>query len=188
MFFTAFFSHLFKDGFVSGFWWLDQLGMSATDGHSAMCRQCLVGGNYSLIDQNNGHTPNPDYWSAWLHKQLMGTTMLAIDQVMPPVCNLCRVDCRCLDMGQPRGVPRGLVLADRALRVRCDRTADDQLGDDPPTCTHSHPYPPIHPHPHPHPPTHLHTYTHSLAYPLTLHYTHSLTLHSPMHARSRSCR
>jgi hypothetical protein len=51
------------DGFVSGFWWMDQLGMAATSGHAAMCRQCLVGGNYSLLDQLNGLTPNPDYWS-----------------------------------------------------------------------------------------------------------------------------
>jgi len=71
------------DGFVSGFWYMDQLGMAATDGHSAMCRQCLVGGNYSLIDQVNGFKPNPDYWTAWLYKHLMGTVMLAIDQVMP---------------------------------------------------------------------------------------------------------
>jgi hypothetical protein len=57
------------DGFVSGFWWMDQLGMAATSGHAAMCRQCLVGGNYSLLDQLNGLTPNPDYWS--------GNTLLA---------------------------------------------------------------------------------------------------------------
>jgi hypothetical protein len=37
--------------------------MAATTGHSAMCRQCLVGGNYSLLDQTNDLTPNPDYWS-----------------------------------------------------------------------------------------------------------------------------
>ena len=71
------------DGFVSGFWWLDQLGAAATDGHSAMCRQCLVGGNYSLIDQLNGFKPNPDYWTAWIHKRLVGQLMLAIEQTMP---------------------------------------------------------------------------------------------------------
>lgn len=71
------------DGFVSGFWWLDQLGVAASDGHSAMCRQCLVGGNYSLIDQLNGMKPNPDYWSAWIHRQLMGVRMISIEQTMP---------------------------------------------------------------------------------------------------------
>jgi hypothetical protein len=32
------------NGFVSGFWWLDQLGHAASTAHGAMCRQCLVGG------------------------------------------------------------------------------------------------------------------------------------------------
>jgi hypothetical protein len=42
------------DGFISGFWWLDQLSMAASTGHGAMSRQCFVGGNYSLLDQLNG--------------------------------------------------------------------------------------------------------------------------------------
>lgn len=71
------------DGFVSGFWWLDQLSQAAATGHGAMCRQCLVGGNYSLLDQLNGMAPNPDYWSAWLWRQLVGTEVLALTQVMP---------------------------------------------------------------------------------------------------------
>ena len=89
------------NGFLSGFWWLDQLAMSASSGHGAMCRQCLVGGNYSLIEQRSdadgtrigAMTPNPDYWTAWLWRQLIGgvsntrtpstTTMLAVNQVMP---------------------------------------------------------------------------------------------------------
>ncbi len=32
--------------------YLDQLGNAATTGHGAMCRQCLVGGNYSLLGNN----------------------------------------------------------------------------------------------------------------------------------------
>lgn len=71
------------DGFVSGFWWLDQLSQAAATGHDAMCRQCLVGGNYSLLDQLAGLRPNPDYWSAWLWRQLVGTRILALTQVMP---------------------------------------------------------------------------------------------------------
>jgi len=73
------------DGFVSGFWWLDQLSQAAATGHGAMCRQCLVGGNYSLLDQLDprGLTPNPDYWSAWVWRQLVGVQVLAITQVMP---------------------------------------------------------------------------------------------------------
>ena len=71
------------DGFVSGFWWLDQLSQAAATGHGAMCRQCLVGGNYSLLDQLAGLRPNPDYWSALLWRQLVGTRVLALTQVMP---------------------------------------------------------------------------------------------------------
>ena len=71
------------NGFISGFWWLDQLGYAASSGHGAMCRQCLVGGNYTLIDQLEGFKPNPDYWSAWIWRQTMGTRMVALTQVMP---------------------------------------------------------------------------------------------------------
>ena len=64
-----------------------------------MCRQCLVGGNYSLIEQRTdadgttiaAWTPNPDYYSAWLWRVLIAgetktrgvMTMLGINQVMP---------------------------------------------------------------------------------------------------------
>ena len=87
------------NGFLSGFWWLDQLAATASKGHSAMCRQCLVGGNYSLIEQRTdadgttiaAWTPNPDYYSAWLWRVLIAgetktrgvMTMLGINQVMP---------------------------------------------------------------------------------------------------------
>ena len=36
-----------------------------------------------MLDQLNGFRPNPDFWSAWVWRQLMGSTMLAITQVMP---------------------------------------------------------------------------------------------------------
>ena len=48
-----------------------------------MCRQCLVGGNYSLLDQLHGFAPNPDYWLAWAWRQLVGNGVLAVAQVMP---------------------------------------------------------------------------------------------------------
>jgi heparanase 1 len=71
------------DGFISGFWWLDQLGMAASTGHGAMSRQCFVGGNYSLLDQLNGFKPNPDYWTAWVWRHLVSTRMVDLSQVMP---------------------------------------------------------------------------------------------------------
>jgi hypothetical protein len=66
-----------------------------------MSRQCLVGGNYSLIEQRNVYddnnkvnipawTPNPDYWTAWMWRYLISgknnnnnNIMLAVNQVMP---------------------------------------------------------------------------------------------------------
>ena len=43
--------------------------------------QALVGGNYTLIDQLEGMKPNPDYWTAWLWRQLVGTKFVALTQV-----------------------------------------------------------------------------------------------------------
>lgn len=91
------------NGFLSGFWYLDQLASVMTKGHSAMCRQCLVGGNYSLIEQRErksaggkkipAWTPNPDWWTAWMWRTLVSgsssssgkedITVLAVNQVMP---------------------------------------------------------------------------------------------------------
>ncbi|XP_057810770.1 heparanase-like protein 2 isoform X2 [Salvia miltiorrhiza] len=62
--------------FVDGFWYLDQLGMTATFNHKVFCRQSLIGGNYGLL---NTHTfiPNPDYYGALLWHRLMGTSVLS---------------------------------------------------------------------------------------------------------------
>ncbi|KAI4335644.1 hypothetical protein L6164_014276 [Bauhinia variegata] len=68
--------HLVSDAFVYSFWYLDQLGMSASYDTKTYCRQTLIGGNYGLLDTTN-FTPNPDYYSALLWHRLMGRHVLS---------------------------------------------------------------------------------------------------------------
>jgi heparanase 1 len=63
--------------FISGFWFLDQLGALAQLDHKVQCRQTLVGGYYELIDKWT-FDPNPDYWSLLLYKKVMGKKVLNI--------------------------------------------------------------------------------------------------------------
>ncbi|KAG6527660.1 hypothetical protein ZIOFF_009786 [Zingiber officinale] len=72
--------HLVTDAFVFSFWYLDQLGMSATYDTKTYCRQSLVGGNYGLLNTTTFH-PNPDYYSALLWHRLMGTRVLATNLI-----------------------------------------------------------------------------------------------------------
>ncbi|CAI8610418.1 unnamed protein product [Vicia faba] len=67
---------LVSDAFVNSFWYLDQLGMSATYGTSTYCRQTLIGGNYGLLNTTT-FMPNPDYYSALLWHRLMGSRVLS---------------------------------------------------------------------------------------------------------------
>ncbi|KAJ1385867.1 Glycoside hydrolase, family 79 [Sesbania bispinosa] len=68
--------HLVSDAFVYSFWYLDQLGMSATYGTKTYCRQSLIGGNYGLLNTST-FLPNPDYYSALLWHRLMGRRVLS---------------------------------------------------------------------------------------------------------------
>ncbi|VFQ67377.1 unnamed protein product [Cuscuta campestris] len=63
------------NAFVFSFWYLDQLGMSASYGTKTYCRQSLIGGNYGLLNTAT-FVPNPDYYSALLWHRLMGTNVL----------------------------------------------------------------------------------------------------------------
>ncbi len=65
-----------SDTFVTGFWWLDQLGLLARRGQDVVVRQALTGGTYHLID-NPTLQPRPDYWNSLLWKRLMGARVLA---------------------------------------------------------------------------------------------------------------
>lgn len=73
------------DAFESGFWFVDQLGTLASMSHSVMCRQCFVGGNYTMIGVNDGFVPRPDYYTGLLFKRLMGSTVLTSYQNEPAV-------------------------------------------------------------------------------------------------------
>ncbi|XP_017282878.1 heparanase [Kryptolebias marmoratus] len=69
-----------SDAFVSGFMWLDKLGLGARLGLDIMMRQVLVGsGSYHMIDDNLD--PLPDYWLSVLYKRLVGPEVLQIQAV-----------------------------------------------------------------------------------------------------------
>ncbi|XP_057869228.1 heparanase-like protein 1 [Cryptomeria japonica] len=74
--------HLVSDAFINSFWYLDQLGMSATFDTKVYCRQSLIGGNYALLNVTT-FEPNPDYYSALLWHRLMGRTVLSNDFTGP---------------------------------------------------------------------------------------------------------
>lgn len=60
-----------SDTYLSGLWWLDQLGLMARLGQQVVVRQTLAGGDYGLLDERTLQ-PRPDYWNSWLWKRLMG--------------------------------------------------------------------------------------------------------------------
>ncbi|KAG9448469.1 hypothetical protein H6P81_008434 [Aristolochia fimbriata] len=64
------------NAFVFSFWYLDQMGMSATYDTKTYCRQSLIGGNYGLLNTST-FVPNPDYYSALLWHRLMGRKVLS---------------------------------------------------------------------------------------------------------------
>ncbi|ESW29573.1 hypothetical protein PHAVU_002G081000 [Phaseolus vulgaris] len=70
--------------FVNGFWYLDQLGMTATFNHKVYCRQALVGGNYAMLNTTN-FIPNPDYYGALLWHRLMGRNVLSVSHEGSPL-------------------------------------------------------------------------------------------------------
>ncbi|GAB2209460.1 hypothetical protein Droror1_Dr00026676 [Drosera rotundifolia] len=75
--------HLVSNTFVDSFWYLDQLGLSATYHTKVYCRQTLIGGNYGLLDTAT-FVPNPDYYSALLWHRLMGKTVLSVSSDASP--------------------------------------------------------------------------------------------------------
>lgn len=65
-----------SDRFVSGFLWMDKLGLSAKMGVKVVVRQTLYGHYYSLLDVNMD--PTPDFWLSWLHRLLVGNGVLSV--------------------------------------------------------------------------------------------------------------
>eukprot|EP01084_Bolivina_argentea_P159437 277674_1 len=71
-----------SSSFVAGFLWLDKLGISSAYGLHSVTRQAFWGSNYGLIGLNgvkNDFNPNPDYWSSYLFKNLIGNKVLFVD-------------------------------------------------------------------------------------------------------------
>ncbi|XP_022100509.1 heparanase-like [Acanthaster planci] len=64
-----------SDRFVAGFLFLDKLGMSAKMGLGVVLRQAYYGGHYTMLDLEN-LDPKPDYWIAYIYKQLVGPRVL----------------------------------------------------------------------------------------------------------------
>lgn len=67
-------------GFVAGFLWLDKLGLASGLGLHVVARQDFWGGNYGLIGNGKDFNPNPDYWSSYLFKNLVGNQALYVDK------------------------------------------------------------------------------------------------------------
>ncbi|MFV8817519.1 hypothetical protein [Haliea sp. E17] len=61
--------------FADVFRFLDQLGRSARQGVQVFAHNTLAASDYALLDEHT-FAPRPDYWAAWLWRNLMGTTVL----------------------------------------------------------------------------------------------------------------
>jgi len=69
--------------FMSAFWYLDWLGILANRGHKGFCRQTLIGGNYGLLQNENGTiVPNPDFWAAYMFNEFMIGDVLEIENAI----------------------------------------------------------------------------------------------------------
>ncbi len=61
--------------FADTFRFLDQLARSAQQGINVFMHNTLAASDYALLDEHN-FAPRPNYWAAWLWRNLMGTTVL----------------------------------------------------------------------------------------------------------------
>ena len=73
-----------SDSFRGSLWFVNLLGALAKTrplSHGVYCRQSLLGGHYELISHET-MVPNPDYWVAYLWKNLVGTK--AVGPIISP--------------------------------------------------------------------------------------------------------
>ncbi len=97
-----------SDRFVSGLWWLDELGLMARAGQQFVVRQTLSGSDYGLIDDAT-LVPNPDYWNSLLWKRLMGPQ--ALNAALPATDPAARAYAHCTP-GRPGAVTALLLNLD----------------------------------------------------------------------------
>jgi hypothetical protein len=74
-----------SDSFGGSLWFANLLGALAQTrplSHGTYCRQSLLGGHCELIDHNISLMPNPDYWAAYVWKNLVGRR--AIGPILSP--------------------------------------------------------------------------------------------------------
>jgi hypothetical protein len=118
--------------FIDSFRYLNQLGGLAKRGVQVVAHNTLSASDYGLIDEAT-LTPRPNYWSALLWHNLMGTTVLDAGPTPPPAVHLYA---HCL-RDRPGGVALMAINADReasydlAAPLPSDRytmTAKDLLG------------------------------------------------------------
>jgi hypothetical protein len=100
--------------FIDSFRYLNQLGSLAKRGVQVVMHNTLAASDYALVDETT-LLPRPNYWSALLWRQMMGTTVL--DAGSSPSPNL-HLYAHCL-----RNHPGGVAL----LAINADRTAPQEL-------------------------------------------------------------
>jgi len=100
--------------FIDSFRYLNQLGSLAKRGVQVVMHNTLAASDYALIDEAT-LLPRPNYWSALLWRQMMGTTVL--EAGISPLPNL-HLYAHCL-----RNHPGGVAL----LAINADRTASQKL-------------------------------------------------------------
>jgi hypothetical protein len=102
--------------FLDTFRYLDQLGRLAKSGVAVVMHNTLAASDYGLLDEKTLE-PRPNYWGAWLWRQLMGTAVL--DAGVPLQSGL-HVYAHC-QRGRPGGVAVLVInndrLAPHALRL-----------------------------------------------------------------------
>jgi heparanase len=100
--------------FIDSFRYLNQLGTLAKRGVQVVIHNTLAASDYALVDETT-LLPRPNYWSALLWRNMMGTIVL--DAGASPSPNL-HLYAHCL-----RKQPGGVAL----LAINADRTASQEL-------------------------------------------------------------
>jgi heparanase len=100
--------------FLDTFRYLDQLGRLARAGVQVVMHNTLAASDYGLLDES-ALQPRPNYWGAWLWRQLMGTTVLDAGVPIGPGLHV-YAHCQ-------RGVPGGVVV----LVINTDRNTPHAL-------------------------------------------------------------